>query len=342
MCYGYPANIDSVITDTINIFNKFEITKADFNKAVEHYKRNLENQKYLPPYILFQSYLTEKTLNQYYTFNELLVEIDNIKYEDMSNARNILNQNFKMDCLITGNCNVNIAKQCYKYFKPFVRAKKGNSKMFYIRNMSIGEEQVFMRKAFNKDDSNSCVSVFYDFGEYDYHIPNNLDYNTTCLLLIREMIAERFFHQLRTIEQNGYIVKALVKNIGLSNSYIIGLLFIIQSDKVNPNVLRFRITTFAKKSLDNISNMSKEEFEKYKGIVIAKLTKPFDNMYDESYYLFSHLVKEDFEFNQLKRIAKIMENISKQEIIDVYNKYIIDKYSRKLRIVELYGRQYLK
>ncbi len=341
---GYNENIESVIKEIIGIFFEPNYKKNDYDIVLNNFKSDLENEVFSAPYILINDYISEKIIKRNFTFFEILNELNIIKFDDLTNIKKWFEDNAKIACLIQGNCSENDALKYFSYFeKQFSVKNKQNYQGLpeIINILKKGTEEVYMRKSFNPSENNSCISVYYEIAKYSEKSENY--FKKICLLFfIDAIISEKFFHKLRSIEQSGYVVKAFIKVFGSGNNYIIGENFLIQSEKINPNILRYKIRKFIKRSLKTIEHIDSNSFDKYKHNLIERFLEPDNNIVDEFYINYSGIIKGDVETNIPQKLANITKKIKKNDIIEFYKKYFVDKYSRKIRVAELYGNQYFK
>ncbi|XP_057998881.1 insulin-degrading enzyme-like 1, peroxisomal [Hevea brasiliensis] len=126
------------------------------------------------------------------------------------------------------------------------------------------------------------------------------------------------FHQLRTVEQLGYITYLTRRN----DYGIHGVQFVVQSTVKDPGYIDLRVEAFLKLFENKIYEMTDEEFKSnVKALIDMKLEK-HKNLWEESGFYWHEIVIGTFKFDRKECEVAALEELTKQEFIDFFNEYI--------------------
>ncbi len=199
--------------------------------------------------------------------------------------------------------------------------------------LSDGEENVYIRFVENKTDNNNVVYCFFEIGQTFYGTwVDKIVYT----YLIDLMTREKFFNQLRTNEQLGYLVKSGVTSFSDVNGQLTGLFFAVQSN-ISPDKLRKRIKQFITDMCKVIENMSNDDIETYKTNLQNQCLMKFASPYNEFLFYETEIMSGDKQFDQKEMIYEGVHAVDKKSIIEFYNKYFINKETRKVRLLQIFA-----
>ncbi|ELA42242.1 uncharacterized protein VICG_00641 [Vittaforma corneae ATCC 50505] len=227
-----------------------------------------------------------------------ILSVGNTKFEDLENLFNFIGSNSRKP-LINIDSSVNTVE-----FKTLDKFNTGVC-MFYRINGQRSEVDFKDHEELETVPTNSEVSVY--------------DYNTAIGRLIQQIAHERFFHELRTTEELGYVVYCAVKHI-LSSEYLV---FVVQSEK-SIDFLEQRILKFVIDLKTHISEMDSEEFESHKESLIGFYEEPIVNLEDLSTAITNQLTKGNIDLNYDRKMVEIVKKLTKQNIgdSDILNEYV--------------------
>lgn len=144
--------------------------------------------------------------------------------------------------------------------------------------------------------------------------------------LLANIFSEKFYHNLRTEEQLGYIVYMQIKRyLGIQ-----GIYFFIQS-AYKPQYLDDRIENFVKWAKDYLTKLTDEEFLMYKeSLRVLKCEKP-KKLINKSHEYWTEIMLNYYNFDRRTVELEALKDITKQDIIDTFNEYFVTN-KRKLSI----------
>lgn len=179
------------------------------------------------------------------------------------------------------------------------------------------------------DEFNNAIAMFYkvndlrsesDFGYHieldeidiksDAHI-NDYDYNSAIGHFINQIAKERFFNELRTLEQLGYIVYSTFCSF-LSANY---LAFIVQSEKP-VDFLEERIVRFVEELKVYIKEMDEDEFETYRESVIGSYEEPIVNLDDLSKFVNNQFLAGFIDLNYNLKMVNVVKSLKREDLLN--------------------------
>lgn len=298
------------------------------------YRADLENFIFNTPVFLSNEYLRQKVYKKYNTYLAILDILDSIKYKEILNIPNWLKNKSNTKCVLYGNIDDIIIQSIVKRLDTFKSPYNKKIKNI-VRAIDEGDTEIFMKNMYNPLEKDSIINLMYEIGSIQRGITNEWDTKLASLMLVHKILNEKFFDQLRTVEQTGYIVKCLVTMVGNWGYPTYGLLYMIQSSKKNPYELRKRIRTFVNDSYTYIKNMSYDKYMQYVDSLIGELKKTNNNMADVFSQYCDEIYCNKVVFNIKQHYATVLKSITHDQLCDYYEKYFIGS-NKKIRIVEMY------
>lgn len=354
-----PKLLDTVLGKLFDINKDRLLTQETFDRNLNEYKKDLHNYIYGPLFKLSNEYFREKTYYSHYTFKERLEALDNVTFRsvvDIDNIKNILFERCYAESLLQGNVKSEDTKKIIEILKTYNMNKLSKDKLprttIKVDALENGEEEIYMLKNYNQSENDSIINTFFEIGQIKEGLTKDWDTTIFKLGLITMITQEKFFNQLRSKEQSGYIVKSLINKLGSPNrskdkdnrdniGYVYGLSYIIQSPKKDPIMLRKRIKNFIVKMGDYINEMTDDEFNEYVKVFVINLKKDDVNLYEEFGRNSECITNKTYMFGMEEHLASVSSKITKDAFYKFYDQHFLNKDSRKIRIVEMYSSAHL-
>lgn len=299
------------------IVNK-KIYEKYYMKQYKLLKLQYKNLEFNTPFEQAIRYLKEILIENIISLEEEKKEIVNITINDLLEYSKNFFSNVYIKYIIQGNLRdkevekyINFIKNNKISYKPQVEIKKLDKKRY-----------IFLTNSTNINDNDSSIISLYQIGKYSL----KKDVLTKFLHLI---INEPFFNELRTNQQMGYIVKNIIYKI----ENVINILFCIQSDVKDPNYLLNRIDIFLYEFRKKLNSL---DLETYKVALKENFKEKYINLSEEFSYNVNEVYMEEYKFNRKELLYKLVEQIKKSDIMDFYDKYIINN-GRNL-VVQVCGK----
>lgn len=362
---GYNEKLISILEQAVNNITDFLKDDAEFRSADNfelvrnHYIKTLKNVAYSIPYkqaLIFMSTIFHINLYDFSSKLHYLIDANGEPTDEYINFDNfnaylklsvkqlqsqiLIFGNFKKEAILASVENL-VDKEIASNFKPI----RDEVQSFGSRSCLLpkGTHNYFTREV---NHLNSCISYFIQFGELQpmindlYHCKDKAQLTLGKEIIAAEFLAhylhEPFFNQLRTKEQLGYIV--FVSEMRTSNST--GLRILVQSNVASCAYLESRIVncinTVAKKLIAELNDeVFDSNMQALKTNWINRLNYKNLNQEINTYFNAIDTGYWGFFNNEQKIIAA--EHITKQDVLDVFNKYVIKKEDSSRLTVHLQG-----
>ncbi len=256
-----------------------------------------------------------------------LLQNKNLSPNDMIQFHRQLMGSFLLEALVHGNAEPSTAlewiNRIVDAFQPSVLLYHPLNRVVEIPNGEI----LYGFPCHNPDDNNNSVLSYYQVGVLDLR-------GAAILKLTQHLMQEPAFFQLRTSEQLGYLVHTSVKTNG---EHVKGLMVLIQSESFHPDYLNERIEAFLPQFRKSVVEMTAVDFQKNALAVSQGLLEKPKNLGEESSRHWDAISNKTYYFTRSKDLAALVGGVSKQEILQFLDKYILPSPYRRKLSVRVYG-----
>jgi insulysin len=335
--YGYNNNIHKIVELFTSTFLTFinNITKTQFENIKNESINNLKNFIYNPLYEIATDKINNTIYLKNYSNTELQNAIKNITFSDITIPPKWLHKNCNTKTLLYGNFN-NDTTNLLNQFNIFQDPTKIITNANQIITLNPGQTQIYIIKSQNPDNDNNLIHLYYEIDTIIKQISSDWELKLLCTHFINSYVREKFFTQLRTKEQSGYIVKSFIKSYINDNGQLYGLSFLVQSPHLSPLILRKRIKKFIQFIHSSLSKLTKTKFDQFKNNIKLMLEQKFESPYDEHEFIFNEILTNEFAFDYKKILINHIDKLTREILMDFYETYFMSKVSRKIRICEIY------
>lgn len=311
---GYNSKIGLLLDHILERLAVFEIEELKFGIWKERLVRSYKNIDHTNTY--YQAdyhalYLLEEGV---FPLSERLKALEKLTIKDLKSFGKAITKQLNIEVLAFGNISkkeaLKISENTLIILKP---EPLPNSKTVTLRSFFIphGETYQFDHYVQNEDNVNSCVKAIFQ-------VCKVLDKKTFALLELFDNIAhEPVFNVLRTREQLGYVVFSGVHQ----QRTLAGFRITVQSER-SASVLQQRIEKFLIEFGNTLNGFSEQDIKKYIDSVIHKKEEKFKNMGEEANSFHKHITSGYYDFLVRYEDIENLKTITKQEVVDFYNKYI--------------------
>ena len=171
---------------------------------------------------------------------------------------------------------------------------------------------LFSVKAINDDETNSVVCFHFQIGESTW-------LGRAFVILMKSLMHEKLFDQLRTKETLGYSVSCSFESV----HEILGYRVMVESAFHPPSFVSSRIAAFLRSFPEILQGLDDASYEKTRQSVVDDILAEDVNLRDEALRHWAHIVNQKYQFHRGRHVAQIVSEISKQEAADWCRQYII-------------------
>ncbi|KAI3873651.1 hypothetical protein MKW92_023418 [Papaver armeniacum] len=338
--YAYDAQVadlDYGISSTRTGFQVIVTVKPErFSVIKETALKEYQNFKFQQPYEQAMYYCSLILTDGSWPWTERLEVLPRLEAADLAKFSKVLLSKAFVECYAAGNIEPKEAEEMvihiedifFKGLQPIARPLFPSEHLTKrIVNLESGISHFYPAEVLNPSDENSAL-VHYIQVHQDSTMLN------VKLQLFALIAKQPVFHQLRSVEQLGYITM-------LTQSYdsgIQGLQFIFQSTAKDPVEIDLRVQSFLKEFENKLYEMPADEFmSNVNALIKMKLEKP-KNLSEETSFYWGEIFYGTLKFDRREIEIAALKNLRQQELIDFFNEFIIvGAPAKKTLSVQVYG-----
>ncbi len=306
---GYQQKMPKILTKVLAQLQNLQVKQATFQRIKTNYKQDLQNFKQNMPYQQTFAYLQKETVPFTYLPNERLAVINEIDEKAILTVKDKILSSLAVRMMVYGNDTYPQAKS----LADTVASQLANS------NLQHG----WQKNSVIVLDKNKNVEFKTPHADYaiTYYIQGKNGYLARAKVgLLGKMISAKFFNDLRTDKQLGYIVNA--------SSYPVynqaGMRFTVQSPVANAEKLQQHINEFNQKFAQSLSTLSEEELAKSKAILKAELLQKPENLITSANYYWGDIMLTDKTISSRKELAKAVDKIELADFVQSMQSLLTD------------------
>lgn len=326
---GYSENIGILFKKVIEEIKRGEIDEKRFEILKHQMAESRQNSKLGQAYRRVGYEMAHLLSNPLWHTDEYLAVIDGISVQDLAAFTPTLLSNLHIDFLAHGNFKTSEILEMAVYLEESLKGA-GSVTLPTERTIVVpaGDPLVYQ---FKVSDVNSAIEMYYQVG------PETIRQSIT-LDMIQQMIEKPFYHQLRTLEQLGYIVWSGHQVSGKVD----GFMFIIQSNVKDPVYLQKRIEQFLAEFEDRLEQFSEEEFNEFREALIARRRETPKNLQEETHRYWQAISSGSYDFQSRESEIQALLTLTPAEVRDLFREVFIKPKSVKKISVQAVGKRHQK
>ena len=153
--------------------------------------------------------------------------------------------------------------------------------------------------------------------------------------LIAQAIENRFFHELRTEREIGYIVFATLMPL----LEVPGLVLVVQSPNTPPERLHREVDAFLQRTGDVLRDMPDAEFERHRATVESALLEADTRLDDRTGRYWYEIDREHFDFDWREQLLAALRGITREEVAQAWRDIVTAPDTSRRVIVAVSGQQ---
>jgi|SaaInlStandDraft_7_1057024.scaffolds.fasta_scaffold00626_10 insulysin len=295
---NYLLFVNKIIYYLENLKNDKEIIIHNINNFIE----SIKNYHKIPP-LFFSSIVIKNNIS-----------INSHRFENINKYINMIISQNKMDLFIKKICltikkicnfnNFNVTTFSYGniHYQNIPQFNYNCNKICFIDIFKIPNIKY---KHPNENEENKCISYVFNMGKFDL-------YKNTILLLIESIISNHTFNYLRTKKQLGYTVESYISQ-ELFNYYLIITVLSHKDINIVKKEIEYFYKVFFVKQLREIKDLNI-----FKESIKFELLQNEINISEKQAFYSKEIINTTKYFNRNKDIVNIIDNITIENIIDLY------------------------
>ncbi|KAJ4824099.1 Insulin-degrading enzyme-like 1, peroxisomal [Turnera subulata] len=317
---GYNDKLRILLEAVIDKIAKFKVNPDRFYVIKEMVTKEYENFKFQQPYQQAMYYCSLILQDLTWPWMEQLQVLPLLKAEDLAKFAPMMLSRTFLDCYIAGNIERVEAESIVEHIEDvFFNGPNPISQPLFpsqhltnrVVKLDRGMSYVYPIKGLNPSDENSSIVHYIQVDRDDFRLNVKLQLFT----LIAKQPA---FHQLRSVEQLGYITVLMQRN----DSGIRGVQFIIQSSVKGPGQIDLRVESFLKMFETKLNELTEDEFKKNVHALIDMKLEKHKNIREESGFFWREISDGTLKFDRRECEVAALQQLTRQELIDFFNEHI--------------------
>ncbi|KZV14444.1 zinc-metallopeptidase, peroxisomal [Dorcoceras hygrometricum] len=259
-----------------------------------------------------------------------------LKADDLVKFYPIMISRTFLECYAAGNLEPREAESMIQhiedvFFKPPNHIAQALFRSQYMTNRIIKLERgltyFYSAEGLNPSDENSALVHYIQVHQDDYKLNAQLQ-------LFALIAKQPAFHQLRSVEQLGYITVLMQRN----DSGVRGVQFIIQSTVKGPEQIGLRVEYFLNIFESKLHEMSGDEFKTNVNALIDMKLEKHKNLQEESGFYWREIFDGTLKFDRRECEAAALKQLTQEDLIDFFNEYInVGALQKKGLSIRVYG-----
>ncbi len=324
---GYTEKIDLVVELIRRMFHD-KFRERSFKTAHYELSKDLKNYSKANPLKQLNIMFEKEVLMKYYTPEE---QYKVCKDMTMERCIELFRENYtdcRVNILTIGNLTKEKAIFLNDKIYESINVKSQNELILTDNINRIGNLKTKVIKTPNKKEENTVGSVIYDLFRFRKHYTKKWKSMVLFSRMYTTLVANKYFYELRTKKQMGYIVRAKILLLDSNYHSSIFLQFLIQSPKYSVKKIIDETTNFIKNENDFILNkMTEKEYEAIRDAERNKLKKNFISLSDIGSYFMNSILDESFNFNVKYCLLKKIDTLDFDKFKKYIHEYIVSNKS---------------
>ena len=155
------------------------------------------------------------------------------------------------------------------------------------------------------------------------------------IVLVARATRDRFFHELRTEREIGYIAFATF----LPVLDVPGLALVIQSPSNPPEILHRHVDAFVERSVAALSEMPSAVFERHRAAVRNSLLKAETRLGERTVRDWSEIDRENVRFDRRERFLEAVRAVTRDDLVDAWRDLVAAPETARGMVVAVSGRE---
>ena len=309
---GYQDKQNVLLDNILSAIKTFQPDEAAFQQEKASIIRALKNKEFLTPYRLAFDGLSRVTYLRAPSDESLLKALDALTLKEVMQFSQSLYQNINVEMLVYGNFSHKEAEALASSVERSLLTPTNRGDRFDEPFRLLGDTDLVLDLDITHNDS-----VFVSY----YQMPQTDNRSRAQYALLGRLLGTPFFSSLRTEQQLGYVVFAGPRPVEKHP----GLMFVVQSPKLDPIGIEQRVNDFLTQQVTHLKQLTDDELEEYRKGLVGDLLKKDNNLEDRSNRLWGNISSGEYDFNNLKKIAKEIENMKPEDMQEALARVLENK-----------------
>ncbi|KAF7147234.1 hypothetical protein RHSIM_Rhsim03G0022100 [Rhododendron simsii] len=333
---GYNHKLRILVETVIEKIAKFEVKPERFAVIKEMVAKDYQNFKFQQPYEQAMYYCSLILEDQTWPWNDGLEALPHLQADNLTQFFPLMLSRTFLECYISGNMEPNEAESMIQHIEDvlFKVPQPISQALFpsqHLTNRVIklerGISYFYPAEGLNPSDENSALVHYIQVHQDEFLLNVKLQ-------LFALIAKQPAFHQLRSVEQLGYITVLMQRY----DSGIRGVQFIIQSTAKGPRNIGLRVEAFLKMFESKLYEMSDDEFKSNVTALIDMKLEKHKNLREESRFYWREISDGTLKFDRRACEVAALKQLTQKELIDFFDEYVkVGAPRKKALSIQVYG-----
>lgn len=333
---GYNHKLKTLLETVIERIANFEVKPDRFSVIKELVTKEYQNVKFQQPYQQAMDYCSLILQDQTWPWYDELEVLPHLEADNLVKFYPLMLSRTFLECYVAGNVEPNEAESMILHIEDiFFKSPGSISQALFasqhltkrIVKLERGIHYFYSAEGLNPSDENSALIHYIQVHQDDF----KLNVKLQLFALIAKQPA---FHQLRSVEQLGYITVLMQRNY----SGVRGVQIIIQSNVKGPGQLDLRVASFLKMFETKLYEMPSDEFKSNVNALIDMKLEKHKNLREESGFYWKEISDGTLKFDRRECEVAALKQLTQKELIDFFDEYIkVGVPQKKGLSVRVYG-----
>ncbi|KAL2320761.1 hypothetical protein Fmac_029730 [Flemingia macrophylla] len=317
---GYNHKLRILLETVVEEIVAFKVKTDRFSVIKESLTKEYQNLKYQQPHQQAMYYCNLILRDQTCPWMEQLDVLPHIQVEDLAKFVPAMLSRTFLEFYVAGNIESHEAESMVKHIedvlfncsKPLCKSLFSSQHLTNrVVKLENGLNYFYPSECPNPKEENSSLVYYIQVGRDDF----KLNVKLQLFVLVAKQPA---FHQLRSVEQLGYITVLKERN----DCGIRGLHFKIQSTVKSPGNIEQRVEAFLNVFGIKLLEMTNDEFKSNVNALIDMKLEKHKNLREESVFFWREIKHGTLRFDRRDCEVEALKQLSLQDLIDFFNEYV--------------------
>ncbi|KAM1079537.1 hypothetical protein FF1_014341 [Malus domestica] len=336
---GYNHKLRILLETVVEKIASFKVKADRFAVIKEMLMKEYQNLKFKQPYEQAMNYTALILRDHTSPWMEELEALPHLQVEDLAKFVPLMLSRAFLECYTAGNLERNEAESMIQHIEDvFFKGSNLISQPLFpsqhltnrVVKLEKGTNYFYPVEGLNPSDENSALVHYIQVHRDDFMLNVKLQ-------LFALIAKQPAFHQLRSVEQLGYITALVQRN----DFGIRGVQFIIQSTVKDPAHIDLRVEEFLKGFETKLYEMPSDEFKSNVNALIDMKLEKHKNLREEAGFYWTEISDGTLKFDRKESEIAALRQLTQQELIDFFNEHIkVGAPQKRSLSVRVYGNSH--
>ncbi|KAK6945293.1 Peptidase M16, N-terminal [Dillenia turbinata] len=333
---GYNHKFRILLETVMEKIAKFTVKPDRFYVMKEMVTKEYQNCKFQKPYQQAMYHCSLILQDHIWPWTEGLEILPNLEADNLVKFAPLMLSRAFLECYISGNIKPSEAESMVQHIEDvFFKGPQCICQPLLLSQhmtnrtvkLDFGLDYVYSVEGSNPSDENSALVHYIQVHRDDFMLNVKLQ-------LFALVAKQPAFHQLRSVEQLGYITVLMQRNdVGIR-----GVQVIIQSAVKGPGHCDSRVEAFLKLFETKLYVMTEDEFKSNVNALIDMKLEKHKNLKEESRFYWREICDGTLKFDRRESEVAALRQLTQQDLIDFFNQYIkVGAPQKRSLSVRVYG-----